>query len=63
MVEDDPLMLLGLEQFFKNYPQIRVIGQATDRYSAIAKATQLQPDLILMDWSAAVRWHCCDATD
>jgi two-component system, NarL family, response regulator LiaR len=49
IVEDDPLMLLGLEQFLENYPQIKVIGQATDGYSAIAKATQLQPDLILMD--------------
>lgn len=49
LVEDDPVMQLGLEQFFEDYPQFTIVGQAADGYTGIAAAHQLQPDLILMD--------------
>lgn len=49
MVEDDPVMQLGLEQFFGDLSDVTIIGQATDGYSAIDLALRLQPDVVLMD--------------
>ncbi len=49
LVEDDPVMQLGLEQFFEDFPQFAIIGQATDGYAGVEAALQLQPDLVLMD--------------
>jgi NarL family two-component system response regulator LiaR len=49
IVEDDPVMRLGLEQFFENSPQFTVIGQAEDGYRAVEAAIKLNPDLVLMD--------------
>jgi len=49
IVEDDPVMQLGLEQFFAAYPQLQIVGQVTDGYSAIEAAQRLLPDLIIMD--------------
>jgi two-component system, NarL family, response regulator LiaR len=49
LVEDDPVMQLGLEQFFEEYPQFNIVGQVTDGYAGIEAAQRLQPDLIIMD--------------
>ena len=49
LVEDDPLMQLGLEQFFARYAQYTVVGLATNGYRAIEMSLQLQPDLVIMD--------------
>lgn len=49
IVEDDPLMLLGLEQALGEQPGITIIGQAEDGYSAVQQAIALEPDLIVMD--------------
>ncbi|MBW4468164.1 MAG: response regulator transcription factor [Pegethrix bostrychoides GSE-TBD4-15B] len=49
VVEDDLVMQLGLEQFFEDYPQFTIVGQATDGYAGVEAARQLQPDLVLMD--------------
>jgi two-component system, NarL family, response regulator LiaR len=49
LVEDDPVMQLGLEQFFEDYPQFAIVGQATDGYASIEAAHRLQPDIIVMD--------------
>lgn len=49
LVEDDPVMQLGLEQFFEDLPQFMIVGQVADGYAGIEAARQLQPDLILMD--------------
>ncbi len=49
LVEDDPVMQLGLEQFFEDDPQVTIVGQAADGYAGIEAARWLQPDLILMD--------------
>jgi DNA-binding NarL/FixJ family response regulator len=49
IVEDDPVMRLGLEQFFDDYPPLQVVGLATDGYSAIDSAKTLRPDLAIMD--------------
>lgn len=49
IVEDDPVMRLGLEQFFENYPQYEVAGIAMDGYMGVEAAIKLHPDLIIMD--------------
>ena len=35
LVEDDPLMQLGLEQFFADFAEYTVIGQANNGYRAV----------------------------
>jgi two-component system, NarL family, response regulator LiaR len=49
IVEDDPMMQLGLEQSLANAPGITVVGQAEDGYRAVEAAAKLQPDIIVMD--------------
>ena len=49
LVEDDPLMQLGLEQFFAKHAEYTVIGQATNGYRAVEISRKLQPDLVIMD--------------
>lgn len=49
IVEDDPVMQLGLEQFFEDYPQFSIVAQATDGYASIEAVRQFLPDLVLMD--------------
>lgn len=49
IVEDDPLIQLGLEQYLEEFNQFQIIGQATDGYRAIALAQKLAPDLVIMD--------------
>jgi DNA-binding NarL/FixJ family response regulator len=49
IVEDDPMMQLGLEQTLGNYPQITIVGQASDGYTAVEVAQKLKPDVIVMD--------------
>jgi two-component system, NarL family, response regulator LiaR len=49
IVEDDPMMQLGLEQSLSSAPGITVVGQTEDGYTAVEEAKRLQPDLIVMD--------------
>jgi two-component system, NarL family, response regulator LiaR len=49
IVEDDPLIQLGLEQYLEEFAQFQIIGQAGDGYKAIAIAKKLVPDLVIMD--------------
>lgn len=49
IVEDDPMMQLGLEQALATHPQITIVGRAEDGYLAIDAALKLKPDLIVMD--------------
>jgi NarL family two-component system response regulator LiaR len=49
IVEDDPMMQLGLEQTLSTAPGITVIGQVDDGYRAVEEAKRLQPDVIVMD--------------
>ncbi|MBM0741509.1 response regulator transcription factor [Phormidium sp. CLA17] len=49
IVEDDPMMQLGLEQTLGDYPQLTIVGQATDGYLAVEMAKSLKPDIIVMD--------------
>jgi DNA-binding NarL/FixJ family response regulator len=49
IVEDDPMMQLGLEQSLTAHPQITIVGQAEDGYMGVEAAKRLNPDLIVMD--------------
>ncbi|NJK36413.1 MAG: response regulator transcription factor [Oscillatoriales cyanobacterium RM1_1_9] len=49
IVEDDPVMRLGLEHLLRDYSNLEIVGQAEDGYSAIEAALQLQPDLVIVD--------------
>jgi NarL family two-component system response regulator LiaR len=49
IVEDDPVMQLGLEQFFEEYPQFQIVGIAGDGYMGVEAARKLQPDIVVMD--------------
>ena len=49
VVDDSSAVRDGLQSILRAYPDIEVVGEATDGVEAIAKAEQLQPDVILMD--------------
>lgn len=49
MVEDDPVMRLGLSELFEENPQFEIVAQVTDGYAAVEYALSLKPDIILMD--------------
>jgi len=49
IVEDDPMMQLGLEQSLMAHPQLVIVGQAEDGYFGVQAALQLKPDVVVMD--------------
>jgi two-component system, NarL family, response regulator LiaR len=49
IIEDDPVMQLGLRHALANYPHLKIISQQTEGHTGMEVALQLQPDLIIMD--------------
>ena len=49
IVEDDPMMQLGLTQALEDYPNFTIVGQANDGYAGVEQALALKPDVIVMD--------------
>ncbi len=49
LVEDHALMRRGMTGQFALEPEFEVVGEAVDGIQAIALATQLEPDIVLMD--------------
>lgn len=49
LVEDHEITRLGLRQMLEQVGNIEVVAEATDGSSAVSKALELQPDLVLMD--------------
>ncbi len=49
IVEDDPMMRLGLTHSLAPKPTVNVIGAAADGYEGVAMAQAHQPALVLMD--------------
>lgn len=49
LVDDHPLVLHTLRDLLQGYPNIEVVGQATDGEESIARVRQLKPDIVLMD--------------
>ena len=51
LVDDDPTFLHHIERFVTRSGSVRVVGTAGDVGEAVAKALELQPDLVLLDLS------------
>ena len=49
LVEDQKLMRIGIKSLFCDYPELEIIGEATNGKEAIEKAKLIKPDVILMD--------------
>jgi DNA-binding NarL/FixJ family response regulator len=49
IVEDDPMMQLGLEQSLEDYPQLTIVAQANDGYLGVEAALKYTPDIVVMD--------------
>ena len=49
IVDDDPMMQLGLEQVLSDYPNIEVVGLADNGKLGVAAAIEKKPDLVVMD--------------
>lgn len=49
IVEDEPVMQLGLEQSLAAHPQLAIVGQAEDGYLGVRAALELKPDVVVMD--------------
>ena len=52
MIEQDPVMRMGLIHFLKQYSALQIVGQARDGLSGITEAKRLQPDLVILDLDA-----------
>ena len=49
IVEDDPIMGMGLKQLLSSQPQKSVVGMAADGYLGVEAALSLKPDLAIVD--------------
>jgi len=49
LVDDHQLLRSGLAFSLKGYPDVRVVGEASDGAEAIQKCAELEPDVVLMD--------------
>lgn len=49
IVEDDPLMQLGLEQALAEHSEFEIVGQEEDGYLGVQAALAHKPDLVVMD--------------
>ena len=49
VVDDHPVVRQGLRTFLETRPDFEVVGEAGDGETAVAEATRLRPDVILMD--------------
>ena len=49
LVDDHPLVRNGLRALLSSVTEMMVVGEATNGEEAITQATELQPDIILMD--------------
>ena len=49
IVDDHELVRMGIERYLANYPEVKVVGTASDGDTAIRLAAELKPDVVLMD--------------
>jgi DNA-binding NarL/FixJ family response regulator len=49
LVDDHPLVRNGLRALLASVPELTIVGEAASGEEAIARATELLPDIILMD--------------
>lgn len=49
IVEDDPMIQLGLERILSDYPQFEIVEIVEDGFLGVRSALKHKPDLIIMD--------------
>jgi len=49
IVDDHPIVRQGLRTFLSSRPGLVVVGEASDGEEAVAQATRLDPDIVLLD--------------
>ncbi|HEY9735539.1 MAG TPA: response regulator, partial [Trichocoleus sp.] len=49
IVDDDPMMRLGLTAALASQVDLKVLGEAVDGQQGIDQGAALQPDVVLMD--------------
>ncbi len=49
LADDDAMVRAGLKAVLNSEPDLEVIGEAADGHDAIALASELRPDVIIMD--------------
>lgn len=49
LVEDQKLMRIGIKSLFCDYPDLEIIGEATNGREALEKCKLIKPDVVLMD--------------
>ncbi len=49
LVDDQPLLREGMAMVLGGQPDLHVVGEAGDGAAAVASATRLLPDVVLMD--------------
>ncbi|ARV62846.1 DNA-binding response regulator [Nostocales cyanobacterium HT-58-2] len=49
IVEDDPMMRIGLKHTLSAYPQLEIVSIVEDGYLGVEAAIALQPDVVVMD--------------
>jgi two-component system, NarL family, response regulator LiaR len=49
IIEDDPLMQLGLQHVLSHHPNLEVVGQEAEGDAGVNLALALKPDLVIMD--------------
>lgn len=59
VVDDHVLFREGIAKIIDSQPDMQIIGEAEDGLEAIVKATELNPDLILMD----IQMPACDGIE
>jgi DNA-binding NarL/FixJ family response regulator len=49
VVDDQPVVRAGVAALLGTQPDLEVIGEAADGLQAVARASQLRPDVVVMD--------------
>lgn len=49
LADDQEIVRAGLRSLLERYPEVEVVGEAAEGKQAVALATQLRPDVVLMD--------------